>query len=231
MTTIAFGDTHAPYSDKRSLDILYQIISDVQPDHIICIGDLVDMYAISSFSRDPHRVLKLQSELDSAVEILKQVGDLTDAKKTMLPGNHCARLKKYLQFHPEIHGLDTLRLESLLKLGELGWELKPEVRQGDLVFIHGRYISKHSAYSVKRELEARAFQLSVVMGHSHRIGSFSVTGPKSMVSGWEIGCLCKQLDYAYNANWQRGFAVVTDGFVEQVVIKKGKTVFRGKKYG
>lgn len=231
MTIIAFGDTHCPFQNKRALEITYQIITDIQPDTIVLMGDMVDMYAISSFSRDPVRVLKLQNELDATNEVLRQIDALSNAEVVYLEGNHEQRLQRYLRLRPELHGLNNLKLENLLGLDTLGWEMKSEYKQGDLLFVHGRYISKHSAYSIKRELEARAFQISVLMGHTHRIGNYNITGYKSVIRGYEIGCLCKDQEYQASPNWQRGFAVITENHVEQVMILKGKTIFRGKKYG
>lgn len=229
-TTVFLTDLHCPYEDTKAVGICFQIITDLQPNRIIVGGDSADFYSISSFSRDPKRVLKLQGELDQTFKIHKQIDELSDAEVIFIPGNHEARLERYLRLRPELHGLDTLKLESLLRLDELGWTLKPEVRDNNLLYIHGKYVSKHSAYSIKRELEARAYQISILMGHTHRQGHFAVTGYKSTVDGYEVGCLCKDQEYSYVSNWQRGFAVVTDGFVELVSIRKGKVIFRGKEY-
>jgi len=228
MVTIALGDTHCPFHDKRALDVAYRIISDLQPDKIVLMGDMVDMYAISSFSREPIRVLKLQDELDKTRGVLEQIDSLSDANIIYLEGNHERRLQRYLRLHPEICNLDNLKLEHLLGLD--GWSIKQDHTEGNLIYTHGKYISKHSAYSVRRELEARAYQSSIIVGHTHRQGACFVTGSKYTVAGWETGCLCKSMEYCSNANWQSGFVVVTDGYVELVQIRKGKTVFRSKAY-
>ena len=48
------------------------------------------------------------------------------------------------------------------------------------------------------------------MGHTHKIGQITARGPRLMVAGWEIGCLCTlEPDYRPNANWQQGLAVIT----------------------
>lgn len=230
MTTIALGDIHAPFQSNRDLRIAYRVIEDLQPDKIILMGDCIDFYAISSFSREPKRVLQLQNEIDTTKEILGMIDSLSNAEIVYLMGNHEDRLQRYLMAHPEIYNLDNLKLEYLLGLDKLNIKIKAEVKEGDLIYTHGKYVSKHSAYSVKRELESRAYQISVLMGHTHRQGMFSITGYKNTVDGYEIGCLCEDQEYAINPNWQRGFAVVTDGFVELVKIRKRKTIFRGKQY-
>ena len=230
MTTIALGDLHCPFQSNKELGVAYKVIEDLQPDKIILMGDLVDFYAISSFSRNPIRVLQLQDELNAAKEILGIIDSLSNAEIVYLMGNHEDRLQRYLMLHPEIYNLDSLKLEYLLGLDELNIKIKTEVKEGDLIYTHGKYVSKHSAYSVKRELEARAYQISVLMGHTHRQGMFSITGYKNTVDGYEIGCLCKDQEYMTNPDWQRGFAVITDGFVELIKIRKNKTIFRGKLY-
>jgi len=56
----------------------------VEPDTIFINGDLVDFYAISRFNKDPERELKLQEELDEAVNVLRQIKKPTHRPESAL---------------------------------------------------------------------------------------------------------------------------------------------------
>jgi len=237
---------HAPYQDDYAVDLACLIMQDVEPDEAIHAGDGCDFYALSYFDRDPNRVTGLQAELDTAHSVHKRLKDAAPAATwTYLEGNHERRLWRYLTRHPEVYNLRALALESLLQLDDLGMA-RAEDREylgKRLVVTHGDKWSKHAGWGVKKELERRFFQQSVVMGHTHKIGSYTARGPRLMVGGWEIGCLCTlDPDWQQNANWQQGIAIVTTSdaasvhhfSVEQVVFSgSGKTrraIFRGKEY-
>ena len=45
--SLHWGDTHFPFEDKRSINILYQIAEELEPDVLVCHGDVADMWQIS----------------------------------------------------------------------------------------------------------------------------------------------------------------------------------------
>lgn len=243
------ADTHAPYQDGRAIELACKIIQDFQPDELVHLADGIDFYALSTFSRDPGRVLGLQDEVDQAYAVnVTLASACLEAEHVYLDsGNHEKRLSVYLRKHPEMHGLDVLDLKKLLRLEESGWQMgKPEREYlgGRLVLMHGHRVSKNAGWSVKRVLEERMWQQSVIMGHSHRIGSTHGTGARLTVGGWEVGCLCDLVtDWGpRHKNWQQGIALVTipdDGrshifSVEQVVFvgsgRRRRAIWRGQVY-
>lgn len=248
MTTIlALGDIHSPYHDPRAVELACRLLEAIQPEVVIHLADGVDFYQLSTFDRDPDRLLQLQDDLDKAYSVHKDLAlSAPEADWLYLDnGNHERRLWRYLTRHPEIAGLEVLSLASLLRFGELGWTLVPEYEAlaKRLVFTHGEAYSKHAGWGAKKELEKRYYQQSVIMGHTHKIGQITARGPRLMVAGWEIGCLCTlEPDYRTNANWQQGLAVVTlseqpstHAFsVEQVTFtgtgRARRAFFRGNEY-
>jgi len=142
--------------------------------------------------------------------------------------------------------LDALQLERLLRLAKLGWRLiePPTAMDGGVVWLHGDRVSKHAAYAVKAVMESRFFQQSVLMGHTHRIGAYSIRGPNYPRMGYELGCLCTlEPEYVKHPNWMQGMAITTYPTdpesnklpgVEQVVFEGRDRVrrafFRGKEY-
>lgn len=247
MASLHIGDLHCPYQDDRAVDIVCQVAQDLRPDEVVDHSDGVDFYQLSPFSKDPARQDELQDDLDVAYAVRKTLTTAIPGARWILlaGGNHEDRLARYLASQAqELHGLRALELTGLLRLDDLGWEMGPaeqEYLAGRLVAIHGERYSKHAGWGAKKELELRFFQQSVMMGHTHKIGSYTATGPRHTVGGWEIGCLC-QCHYNKHPNWQLGFAVLTTSeqprthtfAVEQVqIVGSGnirRAIFRGKEY-
>ena len=69
---------------------------------------------------------------------------------------------------------------------------------------------KKIAWQIKRHLER--YRSSGVNGHTHRLGSYSVTDMHGRSHTWyEQGCLCRRdLEYVRGVgNWQQGFLIGT----------------------
>ena len=239
------ADTHAPFQDSRAIALACELIADFAPDEVVHLADGVDFYAVSSFDRDPERVTRLQEELDAAIMVNKIIASSAKSAEHyyLESGNHEARWIRYLHKHPEISGLDALRFDSLLKLSETGWELGGEDREycaGRLVLTHGKRVSKHAGTSARFALENEMHQRSVIIGHSHRQGVVMESGPRLMVGGWEVGCLCElEPEYVRHPNWQQGIAFVTTGsghsFGVELITFVGngrvrRAIWRGKEY-
>jgi len=239
------ADTHAPYHDQRAIDLACVLIQEFVPDELVHLADGQDFYSVSSFDRDPERVIRLQDELDKGFEVNKTLASAApDAERYYLEsGNHEARWIKYLHKHPEISGLRALEFENVLRLEESGWKaggLDREYCGGRLVLKHGKRISKYAGQSARFALEEEMHQRSVVIGHSHRQGFIPETGPRLLVSGWEVGCLCElEPEYMRHPNWQQGMAFITTGTGHSfgielaLFIGRGRTrltYFRGKEF-
>src|SRR6185437_14840602 len=113
------GDIHAPYEDKRSLGLALDVLEDFEPDVVVCVGDLVDCYSVSSFSKDPRRTIDLKKEMDRAGAILDKI---QAPRKIFIEGNHEDRLRRYLtEKAPELVPFDN-DIPGLLKSRERGWE-------------------------------------------------------------------------------------------------------------
>ena len=206
------SDIHCPYQDKSALRAMYNFMDWWKPQEVIILGDLVDFYAISRFSRDPERVLKLQEELDESVKILNQIREHAGKISIyFLRGNHEDRLKKYLWSKAqELSGLRALRLEELLEFDRLKihYEDKNQIRYGCVIIKHGTLIRKFAGYTAKGEFEKNG--MSGVSGHSHRLAQYRHTNEADSYIWTEAGCLC-QLNADYldgtTPNWNQGFAI------------------------
>jgi len=206
------GDFHAPYEDPACLSAFLSFCKEFKPHKIFLNGDIIDFYAISRFVRDPERSLKLQDELDDAVNILTQIRKVNPkAEIFYIKGNHCARLQKYLWSNAkELNGLRDLNVPSLLHLKSLkiNYVEQGRINYHGLIVKHGTVVRKFSSYTAKAEVEKSG--KSGVSGHTHRLGLYFQNNAGQEVVWAEGGCMCK-MDAEYLEgevpNWQNGWIV------------------------
>jgi hypothetical protein len=249
-TAVVFTDTHVPYHDQQALDVVYGIIRDVQPKVIVHLGDLLDCYKISRYTKDRRHMKDTQDEIDLARTILHQVSQIApEAEKWWLEGNHEARLDELLNTLPgtaaEIIKLrdiqSALTWPSLLRLEEIGWDFVPVKGQAHhkifpkLITKHGDIVRKHSGMSGKGEWER--YGKSGLSGHVHRVGQFYTSDFNGNHVWTECGCTC-QLKPGYMADPKWAHACVLVHFtpngerfsVEPVYIEDGRALWKTTEY-
>jgi len=80
-------DTHAPYHDTQAFALLVKFAKWWKPTHVYILGDFVDMYSVSSHSKDPTRARNLESEIMSACDLLDDLEGI-GTHRTYIMGNH-----------------------------------------------------------------------------------------------------------------------------------------------
>lgn len=239
------SDAHAPYQDKKAIELACLLIEKFAPDRVYNLGDSCDFYQFSVFSKDPRRVLGFQKDLDESEAVLAQFKSAApDAQHFYIPGNHDARWPKHLASHQEMSTLRTLDLSAILSLDKLDIALcEQQVSELDnrIILTHSRYYRRGSCATAKANIdELGQRQQSVFVGHSHHQGMYFVTGPRLSVVGVEVGCLCNPMEYTNGfPNWQRGICFVTteDNLFDRELItftgigeETRRTVWREKEY-
>jgi predicted phosphodiesterase len=168
-----FPDLHAPYHDKKALELVLKAGRLFKPDHSIILGDWLDNYSVSSHSKNPNRALKLVEEVDCAKELLDEVISLGAKNNVFVSGNHEDRLERYLADRaPELFNM--ISTDKILELKQKGFKYIPyksHYKIGKLNVTHdtgtaGRYAHYKSMDS---------FQHNVIIGHTHRLG-YAVEG-------------------------------------------------------
>ena len=224
-TVLSVSDLQYPFLDKDIWRVVLAFAKDLKPDHVIINGDGFDFYDLSSHERDPGRLGKLQEEIDGfEEEVLNPLAKLKATRYTYTMGNHEHRLRKYLWHQaPELSGLHGLTVPALLRLPTYKFKYEENhIMLGQhLAVMHGHLLSPHSA------LTGRAHFLrhgtSVLVGHSHRIGTYMVRDLRGVHEATEQGCLCEfEVEWDRFPNWQQGFAVVhifSDGAFSVQVVK------------
>jgi len=233
---LIINDQHIPFHDPVCEKLVFGFARKVKPHGVIVLGDLVDFYQLSRFDKDPERANDLQDDIDIAIDYLKKLRKtLPKVKIWYVEGNHEKRLQKDLWSGKQAYAsLKCLRMPALLKLNELGVVyFKKKAKIGDMTFIHGIYVRKHSGYSARAHYDK--FGSTMMHGHTHRDGKFTIrtlTGHKAV---WENYCLCSlNPEYDDFPNWTQGFSLVTfvgkRPYVEQIPILGGKYIYGGKMF-
>lgn len=241
MITLVINDTHEPYSEPRLIRSVLDAAADVGVSQIVHAGDAVSFDAISlkykADPRDKPRTVKQECERVRTRMFGPLRKQFPKAKIVWLKGNHEERLDKFVIAKcPELRDLGELSVESLVGVKDLEIEVHP---YGDLIRIaphlyatHGDLVRKHSGETARAMSDKTG--LSVIHGHTHRLGSYYLTNSRGTIGAWENGCLCKK-DPPYIRgvpNWQHGFSLVYSTpsrfHVVQVPITDGRFILDGK---
>jgi predicted phosphodiesterase len=170
---LVVSDAHHPYVDHKAWKLMLKVAKDLKPKHIVIIGDFVDMFSVSSHSKDPARAGQLVKEVAAGEAALDELDELKAKNKIYLGGNHEDRLQRYLQDKaPELFGI--VNIPKLLQLKRRGWryiDYKHDTRLGKLWLTHD--IGTAGRYAGYKALDT--YQHSVITGHTHRL-SYIVEG-------------------------------------------------------
>lgn len=206
---LVLPDVHVPYHDQAAWNLAVRAVRVLQPDLLVVIGDFVDCYSVSQFSKDPRRKQNLQWELDAANEELDKLRD-TAGSYLYTVGNHEHRIERYIhQRAPELDGM--ISLQEYLKAKERGFQWVPYkdfVKVGKVAFTHeighaGKMAATHSL---------AAFGGNLVIGHTHRAATiYSGTVDEERHFCLNVGWLGdpKQVDYVHRSqmrDWQHASA-------------------------
>ncbi len=228
-------DQHGIFTDRHAWELALNITRDFKPDAVPVGSEDIDLYTLSYFSRNPARKENFQRELDFQHERYVELKDAVDPfwNSTEKPegyrpilhptviGNHNRRFIKNLWEDPKFFGLRSLEYRNLLGYDRYGftWNGDPWDFQANedwspfpgLVFTHGNRVSKHPGGSVQRQMEARYYDASLVMGHCHRGAQHVASRPDgTQLWGIEGFCLCQlNPEYAKNVNWTQGIVLIT----------------------
>ena len=220
------GKKLEPIHDRKALDVILQLLSMEEYDHVIVNGDMLDLTEWSDkfiVSRDFKDTL--QPALIELRWFLDQIVSLQgpDTKISYLEGNHEIRLTNaMIRSRQEATGLkrvDQLQLDPILSIPYmLGLDKTPIEWRGNyprnFVWLREDIVISHSE---KDRVNDRAMMSDLtyneVIGHIHRVFSkyktlHGIHGQKT-IGLHGTGCLCKTDDSVpgkgNRRNWQQGF--------------------------
>jgi predicted phosphodiesterase len=230
------SDLHIPHHSTVAIEAALRFADDFKPQAILLNGDILDMYQLSRFDKDP-TMPKLRDELLGGRALLDHLSArFPNAKKTWKEGNHEERLWKYLFQVASV-------LADLPGIKE-GWEEPLGIRKnkvtlinnqrpimlGKLPVLHGHELGKGGGVNPARSAFLKGYH-TVLVGHSHQTSSHAAPDlwhDETFV--WSTGCLCGLTPKWLRVNrWNHGFAAITvhkggDFDVQNLRVTKGGKV-------
>lgn len=224
---LILNDIHIPFQDNNSLLKALNYGKNANIDTIYLNGDIVDMYGVSSFAKDPNYD-NIWLEIKAARKFFETLRrNFPNQKIYYKFGNHEARLEKYIwNKATEFRDVPDLRLESLLKLFDYDITAISSDRislLGKLYILHGDEfrVGGQGVFGA-RSLRLRAND-NIIFGHFHKTQEDIITtiGGKQ-IGSWMVGWLCgSRPKYMPLNQWNQGFAhVIMDGDYFEVHNKK-----------
>ena len=198
-TVMVWSDLHAPYQHKHALEFLGDIKQTYKPDRIVCLGDLLDMYSVSSYPKDINHKDSWSKEIKNARKVLKEIGKLFP-KMDVMSSNHDDRLAKKA-------GVAGVPREFLVPYRtvvdapeEWVWKdrlsLTIDSTREKLCFAH--------TLTGGALAGAKDYGCTTVIGHHHsRFGSTGFKSPAgNLIFGVDSGCLISDKGSPYKYNKQ-----------------------------
>lgn len=234
-TWVVINDLQIPWHDEPVINgLVIPFVRDLNPHGIVLNGDIVDCYQISDFDKNPdHPDWTLEQEINHAKGLMGQFKTLKH--KVWIGGNHEDRWRRIAWRHHKLKGM-LKSFPEAFAMGDYGFRYLNygEVYGlGKLTVTHGEFVRKHSGDSGMATLERMG--TSVLVGHTHRMGSYYKTDTRGVHGAWENGCLCRlDPEYEHFPNWQQGFSVVKVGpggmfSVQQIPVINRKYLLYGDK--
>jgi predicted phosphodiesterase len=173
---LILSDLHIPNHDQRSLAAVEKFMASRKRDGLVYIGDVGNFDVISSHNLGKLRLVegeRLLAEYRAIDEVITRHERIMRknnpaARIVWLEGNHCFRVTRYLDAHPELEGL--VEIPTILKLKErniewiASWSEGKTLKLGRLKLHHGFYTCDHAAKKMLLN-----FGANICFGHTHTV--------------------------------------------------------------
>lgn len=160
------SDIHFPFVDFKMLDKIKVFIKKQKVDAIVILGDLVDFYQLSTFSKE----MKIDDTITAikfAKEYLKELNIIIPKVYYRL-GNHEERLEKYIyNKSKEIAEILEIFLDFESYFGAVIVKKNDILRYGNFFLYHGHEFNIRSINPARRILER--FGINMILGHYHKL--------------------------------------------------------------
>ena len=246
--TMVINDTHHPFHDPRSVNLVLDILEDTKLDRLILNGDILDFYSVSRYQKSPDIQVKLEVELDCGLEFIQSLRKrFPKLEIVYLFGNHEARLNNYIiNTTPAFWNL--IKIESHLQLERYNIEHYKyqdvyQIEKSNCFVVHSppSYGQNGARTSLLKKLDQ-----TFIYGCTHREQKACIMGASGEVhaayfNGW-LGSVDLTPDhkevFAYTKghhDWQQCFCIVTvvdkkEFLVNQYSIRNHKVCVDGYLY-
>jgi len=230
---LLLSDIHFPYQDNEALTTALLYGKKQKVDAIFINGDMLDFYQCSFHEKDPRKT-SIPDELEMGREFFKSLRkNFPKAMIYYIPGNHEARLERYLRVKaPELLDVAEFKLDVLLRVAEYGVHYLDHGTKcyfGKLLIEHGDKMKGSGGVNPARTLFLR-LKRHALCGHFHRTTECTEKIYDSdVVVCYSVGCLCElEPGYLEVNNHNHGFAIIEmfgDNFSVQNKKIVNKTVY------
>jgi predicted phosphodiesterase len=210
MKVFIISDTHFPFVDQKAYKKMMQALKKEKPDVVIQIGDVLDQYVFSKYTRSLEIIpsQEISKGLKMAESMWAEIRKIVPkAKCYQILGNHDLRLAKRIsEKMPELSTF--VKIQDFYKFD--GVEVLDSDREylelDGVVYVHG-WLSKSIDH-------AKYFGKPVVHGHSHKP---SITFDSPNLWTMDVGFLADRnappLQYTASkfSKWTLACGVVEDG--------------------
>ena len=198
-----------PFHDVRAMNVAMQIISDVDPDLVVWLGDFLDLAEFGKYEQESSFAFTTQKAIDVGYEWLTETATRAPrARQKMLEGNHDRRIQKMvtanaiaafgLRRATDTTGWPVLSVPYLLGLDELEVDYVGGYPAGEfwindrLKCIHGQKVRSSGSTAKAVVSDERE---STIFGHIHRIETHYATSGNRAGGRTRLahspGCLCR----------------------------------------
>jgi UDP-2,3-diacylglucosamine pyrophosphatase LpxH len=240
-TYLIVPDIHVPFHDIKAVKLVTKLIKELpQLSGMVMLGDFLDAFQISTYSKDPSRRNLLAEDIEDFKQILNEWSrNLKEGSNIhLLEGNHENRLSRYIASHcRDLHGLvpdwkTLLGIDLRNKVGVHKWHWHSyskwnSCQIGDCTFFHGFYFNEHVAAQCLKK-----YRTNVVFGHTHRL-QYIFDGQNYACS---LGHISNEVETAHQptpSGWQQAVALLHvdkhgKTTLDLLPIKNGRTILYGK---
>ena len=226
---LVISDLQAPFQHRDAYDFVIAVAERYSPTQIVCIGDEVDMHALSDYDHDPDG-MSPGDELKKAIDSL-QPWYLAFPEMMVCISNHTSRpFRRAYKF-----GIPKALMKDYRDFlhAPTGWAWKDHWIIDGVRYEHGHELGGGYGKTATANAPLRNGR-STVFGHFHaNAGIHYVASPEKLMFGFNVGCLIDFKSYAFayaKGTKQRpilGCGVVDEGiptFIPMVLNSRGRWV-------
>jgi len=226
------ADYHIPFEDRETVKNVYKAMKSYKPDTIMLLGDMLDFFNISTFTKDKSNQDNINEERDKVDAEFEKIRLICPkANVYFINGNHEDRLEKYiLDNAADLSTLPELKLDKFLKLSDYKIKYVDEryFKYKGIMFSHmNKLLTSGTARYMSKDLCC-----DVVHAHTHHFDY----GMQRDLTFVDLGCLCElQQPYLKKPSdfTQAFLAIELDASrrtYKPVVIRDHHFSFEGKNY-
>lgn len=211
---LIINDLQYPYYDPALFEVVTEVAKDFEPTHLLWDGDNLDFPQLGRYNHNAYTLDQADADVagfhhDCREPLIEAAQSIEE--ETWNDGNHEYRYEKYVDHNAS--ALATfpdpptfLQLPAHVTYQRYG-KARGTFLLPDLLVAHGWRTNKHAGYAAKNSLDDVGGGISVIVGHTHRIGMHARLTPQGPIFAYEVGHMADMERVPKNIegmnNWQQ----------------------------